>query len=590
MKRQLAFILFISLFAACVIWSTLIVAGCGGGGGGGGGDGGVVGGGGLTPLATGTFTKTEDLGSDGAWSSPFVLNPQVREQHLFFAQDIKGSGYIESFSLRYDENDPAVSINCPDVTIKMGHTSLSALTTTFANNVEQGRGSLVTVLAGAVTIPAGSPGDYFTITLDQPFQYNGVDNLVVEFVRTVACDNNIDLDSTEVVYTDVSLQNPNSGAATGTLYPNYPNAKFTFAGGDNAVSYTGTQVNWFTPFTDTPGAGRRVQSIYPASDIDGSGPITGIAIPVSAITSAGSFTVTVKLGHSTATELTSTGPPVDDAVFAGNYSDNPVTVVDAAILNVPAGVPAGDYVWLPLNGDVFPYNGVDSLVMEIRVSSPSGSFGWKTHTTPGTNTSLFESFVEDGLREESFDAKFRFHGEAIIVMPTGNSFSGQVLGGVNPGGQIQSLYRSSDLGTAATISSVSVRLDDDSVATTLTNYKLYMGHTIKTAFDTADSYASNMDGSALVYSGILEVPAGLKAGDWLTIPLQTSFDYDVTKNLSILFTTDVGSVGDNSVTASYANPRYVNHSVGRNDNAVDISGNPTWGYDGIVDLQLGITK
>ncbi len=37
MKRQLAFILFVGLFAAYVFLSTLIVAGCGGGGGGGGG-------------------------------------------------------------------------------------------------------------------------------------------------------------------------------------------------------------------------------------------------------------------------------------------------------------------------------------------------------------------------------------------------------------------------------------------------------------------------------------------------------------------------------------------------------------------------
>lgn len=37
MKRQLAVILFVGLFAAYIIWSTFIVAGCGGGGGGGGG-------------------------------------------------------------------------------------------------------------------------------------------------------------------------------------------------------------------------------------------------------------------------------------------------------------------------------------------------------------------------------------------------------------------------------------------------------------------------------------------------------------------------------------------------------------------------
>jgi hypothetical protein len=518
-----------------------------------------------------------------------VLNPEVREQHLFFAQDIKGSGYIESFSLRY-YNDEAVSTNCPDVTIKMGHTSLSALTTTFANNVEQGRGSLVTVLAGAVTIPAGSAGDYFTITLDQPFQYNGVDNLVVEFVRTAACDNNIELDSTDVVYTNVSLQNPSSGAATGNLYNNYPNAKFTFAGGDNAIIPTaGTTSGNSYPFNLNPAVGRKVQLLYTADAIDGSGPITGIGMIVGWLaTTEQEYTMTVRLGHSTLADLTTT--------YDNNFSDTPVTVASGVVFKVPADVPVGETLWFPLLDGTFTYNGSDNLIVEIDVTDNSSATGitWWRHNSPvGNDVRLFGdtgAATGDGVDQMGYHTEFRFNGGAIIVMPTGNSTSGQVLGGVDPGGQVQSLYRNSDLGTAATISSVSVRLDDDSVATTLINYKLYMGHTIKTAFDTADSYASNMDGSALVYSGILEVPSGLKAGDWLTIPLQTSFNYDVTKNLSILFTTDVGSVGDNTVTASYANPGYVNHSVGRNDNAVDISGNPTWDYDGIVDLQLGITK
>lgn len=90
--------------------------------------------------------------------------------------------------MAFRSNSITTGLTCPDVTIRMGQTSLTSLTTTFANNVEQGKGPLATVLQNKqVAIPALGVGDYIKLTLDTPFYFNGVDNLVVEFIRIGAC-------------------------------------------------------------------------------------------------------------------------------------------------------------------------------------------------------------------------------------------------------------------------------------------------------------------------------------------------------------------------------------------------------------------
>jgi len=168
-----------------------------------------------------------------------------------------------------------------------------------------------------------------------------------------------------------------------------------------------------------------------------------------------------------------------------------------------------------------------------------------------------------------------------------------VLGGFagTGAGQMQSLYKPNFVGTGGLINSINLRLKTDSVAATITDYKIYMGGTAKDTLDVVDSYSSNMElNSTLVYDGSFDIPAGLKAGDWLNIPLQTGFTYDPTENMSILFMAASASPGDNAVSASSNAALFPTHSVGRNDNAVDIAGFPGWDEDGLVDIQLNISR
>ena len=531
-----------------------------------------------------TFTKTVDMGG-ASYSGLLSTNAYAHYQYLYLASNINGSGMITGLAIKYN-SAVATAVTCPNATINLSHSNLANLTNTFASNLGTGQGGQTTVLNNAtMTFPAGAAGSWQTISLATPFNYNGKDNLIVDVVLTSACSGTVpDNVNTGWPYTAVNFTFTN-GSATGLTDTWAANGRLVFAGGDDAViPAAGAAINSGTPFTNTPGACRKMQIVYPASEINGTGPITGIGFPVGGATTAQDYTVSVKFGHSTLTSFTAPG------TFSANFNVGaPVTMANAISFKVPAGIPTAGYLWIPVPDGAFSYNGTDSLIVEVDVSASAGVTTWMARNTgidrmtcglSGSNSALV-------AQSWSFNIKLRFNGGTMDVMANEVTDSSQVLGGMAPGGQIQSLYSSAELGTGGTITSVSVRLRDDSVATALTNYKLYIGNTAKTIYNIADSYASNMDENALVFSGTLNVPAGLKAGDWVTIPLSTSFTYNPTKNLSVLFTTDVGSDGNNRVRLGYSATQYPIRSVGRNDNA---GTTPSWTYDGITEVRFGISK
>jgi hypothetical protein len=265
-------------------------------------------------------------------------------------------------------------------------------------------------------------------------------------------------------------------------------------------------------------------------------------------------------------------------------------VASGLTFNVPAGVPAGTPIWLPLSGS-FNYNGTDNLIVDIEVTAlTSGTYWSQDDTIAGRRLYAAVGVATGTVAAGAYHTVFRFNGAPVQVMPLTNSVTTMVLGSTSPGGQMQNLYDSTSLGTGGRITNVAVRLSGATpTATSLVNYKVYMGHTAKTRYNAADTYASNMDENMPVFNGTLNIPAGLKRGDWVSIPLQTPFTYDPGKNLSILFTSDFG-VGGNQVFAHADSTRFPVHAVGRSDNTVDTSGTPIWGYDGAINVQLQIEK
>jgi len=94
-------------------------------------------------------------------------------QHLYLASDINGSGKITGLAYKY-ASAVSSAITCTGATIKLGHTLLSAVTSTFADNVANGKGGQTTVLSnGTLSFPADAAGTWHTVEFTTPFDYNG---------------------------------------------------------------------------------------------------------------------------------------------------------------------------------------------------------------------------------------------------------------------------------------------------------------------------------------------------------------------------------------------------------------------------------
>lgn len=572
---------------------SFALAACSGGGGGGGSDGDGASTPATTTLASGTFTRSFAPAATGDNVMPFGSGSfgDVRHQVLYTAAEVGASGRISALRFRYFSN-LASEVTCPNTTVRLGHTSLAALTASFAGNVD--RSSLHTAIDNAtVTVPAGNAGNWFSVALATPFYYNGTDNLVVEVERTTSCGGNVHIATAnapgnrraESEATDTLAGVAQHDTATASSVDvTHPLQQFVFSGGDSRVSYSGSTTSNGIPFAQSNlPEFRHAQLLYRASEITGSGPITGIAfVHNQPATSAANYFVTVKLAHTSLTTLTNT--------FASNFNGTPVTVARDLAFNVPAGIPAGSPIWIPLTGS-FDYNGTDNLIVDIEVT---GGFAPSTFmrgmTATGRRLWAAVGAATGTVDNTIYEALFRFHGSTMDVAPASNSAVSQAFG-LPAGGQVQNLYRSTYLGTGGRITSLAIRLSPFAApnAATIPNFRIHMGHTDRTSLAIADSYASNMNENSLVYSGALGVPAGARAGDWITIPLQTPFTYDPSRNLVVRFAGDNPGAA-NAASAHWGDTEFAGRSVGRNDNAVDVSGTPAWGWDGAVNVRFGIEK
>ena len=512
--------LFIILIAALALVIPACSSDSGSGGGGGGGGGG---------LPDGIFIKTAQLDSNEGWDGHFDSDSSItdlRVQHLYLADWIGGSGYITAIAFK-SNTTTAAEITCPDLTLKMGHTSRSALTNTFANNVEQGKGSVETVLANAqVVVPVVSTGDYFEIQLDTPFYYNGVDNLVVDFIRTGVCDGAIDLLSDNTV-SNGALWSNNLASATGALERPL-NMEFYFEGGENTMDYGGASGNYWPFSSDLP----RTQNLYLASEIDGSGPITGIAFQVGSTTSDETYTATVKLAHSTQTSLSTT--------WAFNYAGSSKTVANEVTFTIPAGIPAGEYFWVPLPDGTFTYDGTRNLLVEVDISAGTGVTNIRCsdiadRRTPGYHidgTYAMGGGVDNVLPH----IKLRFNGGTMDVITAGDTFWTVPYSFVDDN-KTQILFGAQQFGTGGPVTGISFRLVVDSFPSNYPSATVVLGHNAYT--ELSPIFAINMADPTTVFAGTLSVPFGLKAGDWVKIPV-SGFTYDPTWNLVIEVTQNRG--------------------------------------------------
>ena len=515
-----------------------MLAACGGGGGGGGGGGAAPG---PTPPVTGTFIKTFGPASTIGNSLPFGTDfaGDAKLQTLYTAAEIGAAGRITA--LRFFRSDVTPSITCPNTTIRLGHTSLSAPTATFGTNVNQGRGTQRTVLDNTTaTIPAGATGTWFEIPFAVPFEYNGVDNLVVEVERTTAC-------SGEAVIASVNASGNRRAFAfntdntpgtadhdTTTAFPVDTTLllqQFVFSGGDNKIDLGGTDNNIW-PFANTAVVGNerpRIQNLYLASEINGSGPITGVAFQLNDLSVAGSYTYTLKLGHSTRTTL--------GVTFASNYAGSPVTVANAVSFDIPANITAGEWVWVPIPNGVFTYNGTDNLIVEVATSAGSVNTNLRAGIIAGRRVYVNDTLgtaTTGAVDDVAYHIALRFHGGTMDVhTPEAmSSASSDIFPFYGTDNKRQYLYRAAELGTKGNISKIACRAGSGGDAETGFNYTVVLSHTSASAL--SGNFAASLTSPVTVFNGSFDLPA-VAVGDWIEVPLTTAFAYNGVDNLVVQF-------------------------------------------------------
>jgi hypothetical protein len=272
--------------------------------------------------------------------------------------------------------------------------------------------------------------------------------------------------------------------------------------------------------------------LYNASAIAGSGPITGVGLQVGAVTgTAETYTYTMKLGHSNLTNLTAT--------WANNINvGNPVTVANSVTFTVPAGTPAGEFIWLPMPSAVFTYNGTDNLVVELTIQSASGNVTLYTHPTTNVNRAYGDpaSATAFLLNNYTHQIALRFNGGTMDVI---GANSGGTFVFDNVVGGRQFLLRAAELGTSGSINKFACRLSDSTTASSFPSFTVTLAHTTQTALVVAD--ATNIAGGTMVYNATFNMPAGLAVGDWVEIPFSTPFSYNGIDSLVVQTTTGAGS-------------------------------------------------
>jgi len=503
--------------ASLALTALLAMTGCsssddGGGSGDSGGSGGSA-------LATGTFVKI--VGGSGDSQNVGLFSTATRKYMMLYkSSEIEGSGEIKSISFE-SKGSTSSDTSCPNVVLKMGHTSLSELVGTFADNIEEGKGSLKTVASIAnLTIPAGLvAGDYFSIPLDIPFSYNGKDNLVIEVDRPEECTAAVVVNASSSVEKGY-MYDVDVNATTGSLSSYKIHFNVEFSGGVNTQNVEGVTGNTF-PFSTLL---KRTQHLYTSSDINGSGPITGIAFQLKNLSVAAEYNATVILGHTTLEQFDANNK------YADNYKDTPTIVSDNVHFSIPDGLEANDWFWVPLSGS-FNYNGTDNLIVDVKVTAASETNQVLSGNSTGSDIRAYgdvENDIPAGADTGIYHMKFRFNGAPIDVLASTTN-TGQGFPFWNEEGAIQEQYNAYQLGSAGKITRIECRVDKDTIAETGYSYVITLAQT--TAMDLTGVFADNLVlNSVEVFNSTFDTPA-LLAGDWVGFDLTTPYNYDGVSNL-----------------------------------------------------------
>lgn len=459
-------------------------------------------------------------------------NTYTKYQFLYKASQIGGSGIIDKLSfIRAQEN--TTEITCDNTSLRLGHTSLNSLTTTFADNIEQGKGSLITVRNNStINFPTGNASQHVELSLDTPFYYNGVDNLVLEIERSSACSGRLYVRSEDLGPGTNPQLFSHTVSTTGSNTSHLHHINFRFRGGDNQITSNHNNINGI-PFRSS---GDKVQLLFYADEINGKGRITGIGFPVGVNVNPATsydYTVNVRLGHTDLSNLTTD--------FNSNYSDTPITLTSNMSYSTPGELPDNAYIWVPIPDGIFNYNGDQNLIIEMDVPSGSGTTFLKVRTGGVTQRRAYGpagGSTATGTDTHAYGLKLRIGGGSIDIITDGVGAEGLPYNTVS--NKRQYLLRSAELGTGGNITKIAHRFNSNhNSQSTYNNCRIVLGHTENTTLGNT-SFSGNMIDDTIVLDSNITIQPAL-AGDWIEQELSTPFNYDSTKNLVVQMSCDGGT-------------------------------------------------
>ncbi len=122
------------------------------------------------------FEDTSGLGQTAVpWASS-----GARAQFLYTPGELSDEGTIKK--IYWQRTDAGASFTYANVTVRLGHTTLTSLGTSFALNYTELDATVVRDPAAYVVPVTGSPNEWLEIPLDRTFYYNGVHNLIVDII------------------------------------------------------------------------------------------------------------------------------------------------------------------------------------------------------------------------------------------------------------------------------------------------------------------------------------------------------------------------------------------------------------------------
>lgn len=300
---------------------------------------------------------------------PFVGSTynECRYQALYPSSEVGSEGKMVSIS--FNRSSFAAG-NYSNVVIRMAHTDLTDLTSTFDNNYD---GYLIEVFNESGVMLNSSNGDtWITFNLNGDFTYDSAHNLL------------IDIQWNGSGGTDLSLESHNTGPAirrvwnfldmtspTGTtdFVSSVPVIKFGVDAENTAIVDTGGGGSF--PFTPVAATSIRYQLLYNYTMLNESGRIGEIAFQSSIAGNeyAVMNSFSIRMAHSQNDTL--------DPNFDEHYVGTWVEVVNRTSYNMSTNE---QYGWINIKLDIpFDYNGNDNLLVDIRWNGGQGSANiWTT--------------------------------------------------------------------------------------------------------------------------------------------------------------------------------------------------------------------